>query len=41
LVDRLAVNYRHAELDRRDHAMLDFAVKMTSRVVVENRSSAV
>jgi uncharacterized peroxidase-related enzyme len=29
LVDRLAVNYRHVELDARDRAMLDFAVKLT------------
>jgi uncharacterized peroxidase-related enzyme len=29
LVDRLAVNYRHVELDLRDRAMLDFAVKLT------------
>lgn len=29
LVDRLAVNYRHVELDTRDRAMLDFAVKLT------------
>jgi uncharacterized peroxidase-related enzyme len=29
LVDRLAVNYRHVELDSRDRAMLDFAVKLT------------
>jgi uncharacterized peroxidase-related enzyme len=29
LVDRLAVNYRHVELDPRDRAMLDFAVKLT------------
>jgi uncharacterized peroxidase-related enzyme len=29
LVDRLAVNYRHVELDQRDRAMLDFAVKLT------------
>lgn len=29
LVDRLAVNYRHVELDRRDRVMLDFAVKLT------------
>lgn len=29
LVDRLAVNYRHVQLDRRDRAMLDFAVKLT------------
>ena len=28
-VDRLAVNYRHVELDPRDRAMLDFAVKLT------------
>jgi len=27
--DRLAVNYRHVELDPRDRAMLDFAVKLT------------
>ena len=29
LVERLAVNYRHVELDPRDRAMLDFAVKVT------------
>lgn len=29
LVDRLAVNYRHVDLDSRDRAMLDFAVKLT------------
>lgn len=29
LVDRLAVNYRHVELDPRDRTMLDFAVKLT------------
>jgi uncharacterized peroxidase-related enzyme len=29
LVDRLAVNYRHVELDARDRGMLDFAVKLT------------
>jgi uncharacterized peroxidase-related enzyme len=29
MVDRLAVNYRHVALDRRDRAMLDFAVKLT------------
>jgi len=29
LVDRLAVNYRHIELDPPDRAMLDFAVKLT------------
>jgi uncharacterized peroxidase-related enzyme len=29
LVERLAVNYRHVELDTRDRAMLDFAVKLT------------
>ena len=29
LVDRLAVNYRHVELDLRDRALLDFAVKLT------------
>jgi uncharacterized peroxidase-related enzyme len=29
LVDRLAVNYRHVELEPRDRAMLDFAVKLT------------
>lgn len=29
LVDRLAVNYRHVELDPRDRVMLDFAVKLT------------
>ena len=29
LVDRLAVNYRHVELDPRDRAILDFAVKLT------------
>ncbi len=29
LVDRLAVNYRHVELDPRDRAVLDFAVKLT------------
>jgi uncharacterized peroxidase-related enzyme len=29
LVERLAVNYRHVELDPRDRAMLDFAVKLT------------
>lgn len=29
LVDRLAVNYRHVELPRRDRVMLDFAVKLT------------
>jgi uncharacterized peroxidase-related enzyme len=29
LVDRLAVNYRHVELDPRDPALLDFAVKLT------------
>ena len=29
LVERLAVNYRHVELDARDRAMLDFAVKLT------------
>lgn len=30
LVERLAVNYRHVELDARDRAMLDFAVKLTT-----------
>ena len=30
LVERLAVNYRHVELDARDRAMLDFAVKLTN-----------
>jgi uncharacterized peroxidase-related enzyme len=30
LVERLAVNYRHVELDPRDRAMLDFAVKLTN-----------
>ena len=29
LVDRLLANYRQAELDERDRAMLDFAVKLT------------
>lgn len=29
LVDRLLANYRQAELDSRDRAMLDFAVKLT------------
>lgn len=29
LVDRLAVNYRHVDLPRRDRVMLDFAVKLT------------
>src|SRR5918995_878115 len=29
LVDRLAVNYRHVELDPRDRVLLDFAVKLT------------
>ena len=29
LVDRLAINYRHIELDAHDRAMLDFAVKLT------------
>ncbi len=29
LVDRLTVNYRHVDLDPRDRAMLDFAVKLT------------
>jgi uncharacterized peroxidase-related enzyme len=29
LVDRLAVNYRHVDLDPRDRAMLDFAIKLT------------
>lgn len=29
LVDRLAVNYRHVELEPRDRALLDFAVKLT------------
>jgi uncharacterized peroxidase-related enzyme len=29
LVDRLAVNYRHVDLDSRDRVMLDFAVKLT------------
>ena len=29
LVERLAVNYRHVELDTRDRAMLDFSVKLT------------
>ena len=29
LVERLAVNYRHVELDSRDREMLDFAVKLT------------
>jgi uncharacterized peroxidase-related enzyme len=29
LTDRLAVNYRHVELARRDRLMLDFAVKLT------------
>lgn len=28
-VDRLAVNYRHVELEPRDRALLDFAVKLT------------
>lgn len=31
LVDRLASNYRHVELDRPDRVMLDFAVKLTNR----------
>ena len=30
LVDRLAINYRHVELDPRDRAVLDFAVKLTN-----------
>ena len=30
LVDRLAVNYRHVDLDPRDRAMLDFAVLLTT-----------
>lgn len=30
LVERLAVNYRHVELDARDRAILDFAVKLTN-----------
>lgn len=29
LVDRLAANYRHVELEPRDRALLDFAVKLT------------
>lgn len=29
LVERLAANYRHVDLDPRDRAMLDFAVKLT------------
>jgi uncharacterized peroxidase-related enzyme len=29
IVERLAVNYRHVELDPRDRAMLDYAVKLT------------
>ena len=29
LVDRLSVNYRHVDLDPRDRALLDFAVKLT------------
>jgi len=29
LVDQLLANYRQAELDPRDRAMLDFAVKLT------------
>ena len=29
LVERLAANYRHVELDPRDRAILDFAVKLT------------
>jgi uncharacterized peroxidase-related enzyme len=29
LVERLSVNYRHVDLDPRDRAMLDFAVKLT------------
>ncbi|HEX6301573.1 MAG TPA: peroxidase-related enzyme [Acidimicrobiia bacterium] len=29
LVERLAVNYRHVDLDPSDRAMLDFAVKLT------------
>lgn len=29
LVDRLAVNYRHVDLEPKDRAMLDFAVKLT------------
>jgi uncharacterized peroxidase-related enzyme len=29
LVDRLAVNYRHVDLDPRDRVMLDFVVKLT------------
>jgi uncharacterized peroxidase-related enzyme len=29
LVDRLAVNHRHVELEPRDRALLDFAVKLT------------
>jgi uncharacterized peroxidase-related enzyme len=29
LVDTLLANYRHAKLDRRERAMLDFAVKVT------------
>lgn len=29
LVDRLAVNYRHVDLDPADRVMLDFAVKLT------------
>ena len=29
LVDRLLANYRQADLDPRDRAMLDFAVKIT------------
>ena len=29
LVDRLAVNYRHVQLDPSDRAVLDFAVKLT------------
>src|SRR5512139_461120 len=29
LVDRLAVNYRHVDLDSKDRVMLDFAVKLT------------
>ena len=29
LVDQLATNYRHAELEPKERAMLDFAVKLT------------
>ncbi len=30
LVDRLAVNYRHVDLDPRDRVILDFAIKLTN-----------